>query len=48
MLTLDGANIEIRQEVGNENFFLFGLTAEEVLSLKSQNYNPWNYYNSNA
>jgi len=46
--TLDGANIEIRQEVGNENFFLFGLTAEEALSLKSQNYNPWSYYNSNA
>jgi starch phosphorylase len=45
--TLDGANIEIRQEVGNENFFLFGLTAEEVFNLKSQNYNPWNYYNSN-
>ncbi len=46
--TLDGANIEIRQEVGNENFFLFGLTAEEVFSFKAQNYNPWNYYNSNS
>ena len=37
--TLDGANIEIREEVGPENFFLFGLTAEEV-ELKRQNYDP--------
>jgi starch phosphorylase len=37
--TLDGANIEIRQEVGEENFFLFGLTAEEVENLRGQ-YDP--------
>lgn len=45
--TLDGANVEIRTEVGAENFFLFGLKAEEVRALKSQGYNPWDYYQSN-
>ncbi len=43
--TLDGANIEIREEVGDENFFLFGLTAEEVESAKKQ-YNPMNIINA--
>jgi len=43
--TLDGANIEIRDEVGADNFYLFGLTAEEVLKLKSSGkYDPWSYY----
>lgn len=37
--TLDGANIEIREEVGDDNFFLFGLTASEVEEAR-QNYNP--------
>jgi glycogen phosphorylase len=46
--TLDGANIEIREEVGADNFFLFGLTAEDVYFLKANGYNPWDYYNSNA
>lgn len=40
--TLDGANIEIRREVGAENFFLFGLTAEQVESLQSH-YEPMSY-----
>ncbi len=46
--TLDGANIEIRDAVGAENFFLFGLTAEEVYALKAKGYNPMDYYNSNT
>lgn len=45
--TLDGANIEIREEVGAENFFLFGLTAAEVQTLKAQGYNPMDVYHSN-
>lgn len=45
--TLDGANIEIRQEVGDENFFLFGLTTPEVADLKAKGYSPWAYYQSN-
>jgi glycogen phosphorylase len=38
--TLDGANVEIRDEVGEENFFLFGLTAQEVASVKRGGYRP--------
>jgi starch phosphorylase len=45
--TLDGANIEIREEVGAENFFLFGLSAAEVYALKMQGYNPMDYYLAN-
>ena len=45
--TMDGANIEIREEVGNENIFIFGLLADEVVKLKSNGYNPRDYYNSN-
>jgi starch phosphorylase len=45
--TLDGANVEIREEVGADNFFLFGLTTEEVNDLKERGYNPRGYYESN-
>jgi starch phosphorylase len=45
--TLDGANIEIREEVGADNFFLFGLSAAEVYALKAQGYRPMAYYNAN-
>lgn len=42
--TLDGANIEIKNEVGEENIFIFGMTAEEVLNKKRSGYNPQEYY----
>jgi starch phosphorylase len=45
--TLDGANIEIRDAVGSENFFLFGLTADEVDAARKAGYNPRAVYESN-
>jgi len=44
--TLDGANVEIMEEVGPENFFLFGLKAEEVDRLRRMGYDPCRYYES--
>jgi starch phosphorylase len=45
--TLDGANVEIRDRVGEENFFLFGLTTQEVFDLKRRGYKPMDYYHGN-
>ena len=45
--TMDGANIEIWEEVGDDNIFIFGLRAQEINDLRAQGYNPWDYYHKN-
>jgi starch phosphorylase len=42
--TMDGANIEIWEEVGDDNIFIFGLRSHEVDELQAKGYNPWDYY----
>ncbi len=46
--TLDGANVEIRDRVGADNFFLFGVTADDVTALKQRGYSPGTYYRGDA
>ena len=46
--TLDGANVEINQAVGDDNMFLFGMRTNEVNDLKQSGYTPMNYYHNNA
>ncbi len=46
--TLDGANVEIHEAVGDDNMFLFGMTTPEVVDLKRRGYNPMSYFNNNA
>jgi starch phosphorylase len=45
--TMDGANVEIREEVGDENIYIFGLEADEVVDLKKNGYDPFMFYQSN-
>ncbi|HPI37243.1 MAG TPA: glycogen/starch/alpha-glucan phosphorylase [Ignavibacteriaceae bacterium] len=45
--TMDGANIEMREELGDDNIFIFGLLADEVVKLKQSNYNPRELYEKN-
>ena len=45
--TLNGANVEIHEAVGDDNIFLFGMTTPEVTILKNEGYNPMVYYQNN-
>ncbi len=45
--TMDGANVEIREEVGDENIFIFGMEVDEVMSTLAEGYKPREYYEKN-
>lgn len=46
--TLDGANVEMAEEMGNDNIFIFGMTVDEVEDLQRRGYNAYDYYNKNS